>query len=645
MANCYAVCGRLDDAKKAWDESVSEYSYFNYGGVIQWLKEHDCPEGVRTVIEREIERKPNDRNIYKLAADHYLTSGAKEESINVFRNHYDKLSSKNKKDIIKDITDFLVQHNLIDLYLDTCDFQSNEIDRKLLVDVFNRKTHNKEKINEARLLANNIKIEHYADDAEALLSIAGSYLNMDKEKPIMVKMRGQPFSDDPEVFKAVNRDFHSKIEQQKAIEIYQKVMDMDASAAKHKNSAAIGLIKLEQKDEALPYLLEYAESHPQELIDNRPMFDAIVKNISQETLDSILAVIKAKCVYPTHTKYFAALAKFLRGDKEKGLQELKGICGDNTLKASHLRSIADMFIQEKMENSAVGVLEMLGDRGFKADVRLAAQSDLIDIYLKQENFDLVMEYYIRMFPEFHNEKALDAIDKILHAVTPDNIDQLRKAIHNRVQLDPAHDRVSVLLGYLYQLEKMHEESVNINSMIENLKLSTTEKDETLAWGDLIESWDIAGPYEFESYRDIDKVFAPEKALQKTDGNLDDVIEWKKIDPKDSLGLIRLDRFFDMKEDKDKQNKAAYAKTTIVSPEDRTVYFSLGSDDWVKVWINGEEVHKNRSSRSLFMDQDLFSAQLKKGANEILLKVGNNTNEWGFCLRIDEGKEGVEISMN
>jgi len=72
---------------------------------------------------------------------------------------------------------------------------------------------------------------------------------------------------------------------------------------------------------------------------------------------------------------------------------------------------------------------------------------------------------------------------------------------------------------------------------------------------------------------------------------------------------------------------------------------LGSDDWVYVWVNGESVHGYTEPRSCAPDQDRINVQLKKGANRILLKIGNNTDDWCFCLRVAEGGDGLMVGKD
>jgi CubicO group peptidase (beta-lactamase class C family) len=77
---------------------------------------------------------------------------------------------------------------------------------------------------------------------------------------------------------------------------------------------------------------------------------------------------------------------------------------------------------------------------------------------------------------------------------------------------------------------------------------------------------------------------------------------------------------------------AYAAATIESPEDQSRIAGLGSDDAVRVWVNGELVHDNAAARALMVDNDVFPIKLKKGANRIVIKVANDQGEWGFAFR-------------
>jgi CubicO group peptidase (beta-lactamase class C family) len=77
---------------------------------------------------------------------------------------------------------------------------------------------------------------------------------------------------------------------------------------------------------------------------------------------------------------------------------------------------------------------------------------------------------------------------------------------------------------------------------------------------------------------------------------------------------------------------AYAAATIESTETQSQLVGLGSDDAVRVWLNGELVHDKFVSRAVAVDDDLFKVKLQKGTNRLLIKVVNGQGEWGFTFR-------------
>lgn len=59
----------------------------------------------------------------------------------------------------------------------------------------------------------------------------------------------------------------------------------------------------------------------------------------------------------------------------------------------------------------------------------------------------------------------------------------------------------------------------------------------------------------------------------------------------------------------------------------TLPISLGSDDFIKVWLNGEQVVSDDAVRPAAPDQDSATLKLKPGKNRLLLKVGNIAGGW------------------
>ena len=83
---------------------------------------------------------------------------------------------------------------------------------------------------------------------------------------------------------------------------------------------------------------------------------------------------------------------------------------------------------------------------------------------------------------------------------------------------------------------------------------------------------------------------------------------------------------------DEEFAVAYAAAEIQSPADQSLLVGLGSDDAVRVWLNGALVHEQFVARPVQMDEDLFPVQLRQGTNRLLIKVVNGPSDWGFAWR-------------
>ena len=66
----------------------------------------------------------------------------------------------------------------------------------------------------------------------------------------------------------------------------------------------------------------------------------------------------------------------------------------------------------------------------------------------------------------------------------------------------------------------------------------------------------------------------------------------------------------------------YGSVTLNSPREQDTIMLVGSDDEVKVWLNGELVHYNPVLRGAGDFQDAFPVTLKKGVNVLLVAVDN-----------------------
>lgn len=93
-----------------------------------------------------------------------------------------------------------------------------------------------------------------------------------------------------------------------------------------------------------------------------------------------------------------------------------------------------------------------------------------------------------------------------------------------------------------------------------------------------------------------------------------------------------------------ENSVVYAVTTVVSEDEKSdVVFKINSDDQVRVFLNGKQIHANDEDRPLDKDEDdtVEGLTLKKGRNVVVLKVVNEGGDWQGSVRILD-KEGKPL---
>ena len=98
------------------------------------------------------------------------------------------------------------------------------------------------------------------------------------------------------------------------------------------------------------------------------------------------------------------------------------------------------------------------------------------------------------------------------------------------------------------------------------------------------------------------------------------------------------------ENADFNDVSSYALITLVADEDMEgVMIGVSSDDSVKVWLNGEEVHNNPVNRGrggADSFQDSFAVNLVKGDNILMIKVSERGGGWGMFAGINVPVEAI-----
>lgn len=92
----------------------------------------------------------------------------------------------------------------------------------------------------------------------------------------------------------------------------------------------------------------------------------------------------------------------------------------------------------------------------------------------------------------------------------------------------------------------------------------------------------------------------------------------------------------------KNAAATYLYRTIHVNSPRTVKLALGSDDGVKVWLDGKIVLDKNVQRGLMPDEDRLSLDLEPGEHKLLMKVVNYGSEYAFAFRTQGENAGKEV---
>jgi hypothetical protein len=95
-----------------------------------------------------------------------------------------------------------------------------------------------------------------------------------------------------------------------------------------------------------------------------------------------------------------------------------------------------------------------------------------------------------------------------------------------------------------------------------------------------------------------------------------------------------------------ENGVAYAVTFITADADLAgLTLKLGSDDQVKVYLNGKEIHSNDEGRALEKDEDdVPGVSLKKGLNVLAVKVVNEEEDWALSVRFLDKDDKPAIGL-
>ncbi len=154
----------------------------------------------------------------------------------------------------------------------------------------------------------------------------------------------------------------------------------------------------------------------------------------------------------------------------------------------------------------------------------------------------------------------------------------------------------------------------------------------------VREWRLVSPFDNKVGSQFKTVYPPEKgvdlhAVYKGKDGADAV--WKEYTSKDPYGIVDLNKVIGKE-----KGVIAYAYAVVDSPTERPVQVRAGSYNAIKIFLNGKEIFaRDEYHHGMAVDQHSAACVLKKGRNELLLKVCQNeqseswAQNWIFQVRL------------
>jgi hypothetical protein len=158
-----------------------------------------------------------------------------------------------------------------------------------------------------------------------------------------------------------------------------------------------------------------------------------------------------------------------------------------------------------------------------------------------------------------------------------------------------------------------------------LKAVQTKWEQSLTEPQLkMDNWYSLGPFTSKSFdAAFDTAFEPERGIDLSNTYAPGALKWQP-EPGYNDGEVH--------NGLKGTNSATYLYRAIHAATARSLKLYLGSDDAIKVWLNGKIVLTNKVSRAAKPDQEQVDVQLLAGENKLLLKIVNGAADSGFYFQ-------------
>lgn len=252
----------------------------------------------------------------------------------------------------------------------------------------------------------------------------------------------------------------------------------------------------------------------------------------------------------------------------------------------------------------------------------------------------------------HNGKARKLAFDWLTRTDKSAPDRLLPGMVDDPGVELRRDAVAVLITSA--LEKVEKDKAGATAAFQKILLHARDEDQVKKTADQLKKlgvdvnltkqfgfltqWQLVGPFDnvkgvgFSTPYPPEKGFQPDASYESKDK---EKVTWKAHTTELPMGLVDINKIYG-----NLKGAIVYAYTAVDSPAEQPVDLRAGSFNALRMYLNGKEVYfREEYHHGMTMDQHIAKGLLRKGKNEILIKVCQNEQKdswatnWGFQFRV------------
>src|SRR5262249_53204763 len=142
------------------------------------------------------------------------------------------------------------------------------------------------------------------------------------------------------------------------------------------------------------------------------------------------------------------------------------------------------------------------------------------------------------------------------------------------------------------------------------------------------SWHYIGPFDNAGQQGFNRAYPPEQEInlaKKYPGKRNVEVGWQ-------LGKFTDGQVNNLALFQDNIDGVVYLYREIECLAAMELPVSLGSDDTLTVWLNGQKLLAENVYRAVAPDQHKLTLKLKAGTNKLLLKICQGSGDWAFYFQ-------------